>query len=239
MVVAIWPDNSISVVQCPKYFTMVDLFWKIDEEADPLDAKIYLINPEEGWSHATFDCEKCDEEELGGQIKEGVVYTKACSGKIDVNSGRRKRLHWPHNIHRLAYRSLRMSSPNRAFSADNRELRFMSSDEISQLPAEPVDTFSCQEINALPSFCGVYFAYDPDGSCHYVGESEDVPDRVRSRRPEIGTRKIGIIRCEPHDRRRIEAYFIAVLNPPGNGISTHRMKEKHATQASSEAIKSS
>lgn len=99
----------------------------------------------------------------------------------------------------------------------------MTAAQISEMPAEPVDAYAVNEIRSMPKFCGVYFAFNEDGSCHYVGESENVPDRVRSGREEIGTRKIGFVRCEPHERKRIEAYFVAMLNPPGNGISTHRM----------------
>lgn len=102
----------------------------------------------------------------------------------------------------------------------------MSAAEIPSFPAPPSQTFTVDEVNRMPLFCGVYFAYDDDGSVYYVGESERVPKRVRKTRPEIGDRRIGVIRCEKHERKRIEAYFVAMLNPPGNGASTHRMLER-------------
>jgi len=227
LVVAVWPNDSISVIQCPAGFTMVDLFWTLDEEADPTIAKLYLIKPEEGWSHATFDFERCEDQP---EFSSGVIRVAMGGGKVDVNSGKRKRLHWPKNIVRDAFRYMGWAKFPETGGA---EIKTMNADQISEMPAEPVSLHTVQEIRAMPRFCGVYFAFNEDGSCHYVGESENVPDRVKSARKEIGDRRIGIVRCEPHERRRIEAYFVAMLDPPGNGISTHRMlesaKEKDAT----------
>lgn len=226
LVIAVWPNNSISMIQCPTYFTMTELFWAVDEEGDPSLAKLYLIKPESGWSHATFDFTRCSDQP---EFQSGVIRVIADSGKVRVNSGKRKRLRWPANIIRDAWRYMGFKSDAwetlwQAQPEDGgAEIQTMSAAQILEMPAEPVNLYSVKEVRAMPKFCGVYLAFNEDGSCHYVGESEDVPDRVRSGRKEIGSRKIGFVRCEPHERRRIEAYFVAMLDPPGNGISTHRM----------------
>lgn len=95
---------------------------------------------------------------------------------------------------------------------------------VAEFPEEPVKTFSVAEVRDMSPFCGVYFAYNSDGSCHYIGESTDVTSRVVGSRQEIGERRIGFIKCEPHERKRIEAYFVALFDPPGNACSTHRMR---------------
>jgi hypothetical protein len=192
---------------------MAELFWAIDEEGDPTITKLYLIKREDRWSHATFDFERCDDQP---EFSSGVIRVAMGGGKVDVNSGKRKRLHWPKNIVRDAYRYM-------GYRTDAHEAKTMTGSQISEMPAEPTTVYEVKEIRSMESFCGVYFAFNEDGSCHYVGEAEDVTGRVRQSREEIGSRKIGFIRCELHERKRIEAYFVAMLDPPGNGISTHRM----------------
>lgn len=169
--------------------------------------------------HAITDwnCEDFVERQADGE--ERCIKFKASPGRLDSHSGRLKKLKWPRGIVRQAYRA--------AFgkSRDDRQecLRTVSADELKSFPAEPSETFSVDQVRAMSEFCGVYFAYNSDGSCHYVGESKDVTSRVTASRQEIGGRRIGVIKCEPHERKRIEAYFVAMLDPPGNAISTHRM----------------
>ena len=219
VVLAKWPNGTFSIVVMPSGFSMVDLFWALDEEANPTEAVAYLLKTKDGVAHAMFDWNERDYlERQAGQPP--AVRLGLNSGRVEAHSGRMKKLNWPRGIVRQAYRS--------AFGdqrADQRkELREMSSDEIKAFPAEPSETFTVEEVRAMPPFCGVYLAYNEDGSCHYVGESRNVASRVSSSREEIGNRRIGVIQCEPHERKRIEAYFAAMLDSPGNAISTHRMK---------------
>lgn len=219
VVIARWPNGTFSIVMMQSGFSMVDLFWTLDDEANPNESVVYLLKSKNGVAHATFDWDEKDY--LFRQDGEPrAVRLGPSAGRIGSHSGRLKKLKWPRGIVRLAYRS--------AFGAQRadvrRNLREMSSDEIKDFPAEPSETFSVEEVRAMPPFCGVYLAYNEDGSCHYVGESSNVTSRVVSSRKEIDSRRIGVIRCEPHDRKRIEAYFTAMLDPPGNAISTHRMK---------------
>jgi hypothetical protein len=196
---------------------MVDLYWQLDDESDPQRADIYLLRSEDGEAHITFTWEMEDFLERH-EGEEPFIKFRPSAGVLDAHSGRLKKLKWPRGIVRRAYRSAYGSNTRNAVAA------VMSSEELSDFPAEPSQTFTVAEIKAMPAFCGVYFAYNPDGSCHYVGESKNVTSRVSSSREEIGSRRIGVIGCEPHDRKRIEAYFVAMLDPPGNAISTHRMR---------------
>lgn len=220
VVIAVWPNNTFSVLQVPVGFAMSDLFWQIDAEANPLDAELYVLKPSDGWSHGTFDWKDGDRTDYQGENKEFMTIRMG-SGTLDAIEGRLKRLKWPHNIVRLAYRSAFGRSPS-----EKPPVSVMTADEIRSMPAEPTVTYTVDEVRGMEPFCGVYFAFNEDGSCHYVGESKTVTTRVRRGRKEIGDRRIGVVKCDPHDRKRIEAYFVAMLNPPGNAISTHGMKAK-------------
>ena len=218
IVVAVWPNNTISVVQVPRGFSMTDLFDQIDKEASPFDAKLYLIKPEDGWSHLTFDWECLTTP--NPDTDEMVV--KASSGRLGSIDGKMKRIRFPPNIRRMWARVYLGEQERHPVSK-------MTAEEIASMPAEPTQTYEVDEVRAMKPFCGVYFAFNNDGSCHYVGESINVTKRVTKNRPEIGDRRIGVIECERNDRRRIEAYFVAMLDPPGNAISTHRMSGEMAS----------
>lgn len=215
VVVAVWPNNTISVLRMWTGFTMLDLFGEIDAEANPLDATCYLVRSDEDGMHITFDYKILDDGSPVGPKSQNVGIGKIC--------GRIKKLPWPEDILKQWGRSL-----EREMRRENarESCRFLAAEEIPKMPSPPPASHSVQQVRAMDRFCGVYLAYDPDGSCHYVGESENVPERVSKSRPEIGERMIGLIRCHKHERKRIEAYFTALLNPPGNAISTHRMARK-------------
>lgn len=219
VVVARWPNGTFSVLQAPVGFSMSSLFWRLDEEANPTDATLFVLRPEAGWSHLTFNWKPEDyQKNEAGDIE--FIRLKWNAGVIGANSGKLRKMKWPVGIVRAACRS--------AFGIDGEmkaAIRVLSADDLKDLPAEPSETFTVKELRSMDPFCGVYFAYNSDGTCHYVGESRDVTSRVSESREEIGDRRIGVVRCEPHDRKRIEAFYIAVLDPPGNSISTHRMKE--------------
>ena len=198
---------------------MVDLFNEIDAEANPLDAKCYLVSPGGDGLYVTFDWARFDKNE-------DTVAPKSRGMRVACLYGRRKLLRWPPGIARMWLRSL-ASEKDRA--EEVAPIRTMSSDDLASLPAEPQETFTVDQVRAMDEFPGVYFAYNEDGSCHYVGESEAVPRRVSKSRPEIGSRRIGVIKVEKHARKRVEAYFVAMLDPPGNKISTHAMRSKEAS----------
>jgi hypothetical protein len=223
VIIAKWPNGSFSVLQVPAKFSITDLFWQLDQEDNPQHAELLLLKPKDGWSHATFDW-----KEGSVSLKETgeVDFIKLAPNSLRVGKeeGILQIIKWPKGIVRQAYRAL--GYPR---DASDSEPRTLQASELADLPAEPTETFSVEEIRSMQPFCGVYFAWNDDGSCHYVGESRNVTSRVSASREEIGGRRIGAIKCAPHDRKRIEAYYIAILDPPGNAISTHRMMAKESS----------
>lgn len=215
-----WPGGAVSVIQAPQGFSMTDLFWQLDEEDDPCAATLYLLKPNDGWSHACMTYSEVDKS----QTDKDFFKAKRSSATLERFRGSLKKLPWPPNIVRTAYRA--------AFGHEIRQEDFsrMTADEISQLPAEPTKTYEVSEVRKMSPFSGVYFAYDRDGTCHYVGESKNVPARVSRGREEIADRRVGIIQCDPSDRKRIEAYYIGALNPPGNAQSSYRTSKKQAAK---------
>lgn len=218
LVVAVWPNNTISVIRVSTGFTMLNLFALIDVEDNPLDAKCYQIGSDEDGMHITFGWHGLDD---------GSNVTPESAGvSIGKLFGRVKALPWPEDILKQWLRHLAFNGRQQDYLDRS---RFLFADEIPKFPCAPPPTHSVCDVRRMKPFCGVYFAFNADGSCHYVGESEDVTKRVSKSRPEIGERMIGLIQCMPRERRLIEAYFVALLNPPGNGASSHRMSEKEAT----------
>jgi len=218
LVIAVWPNNTISILRAPFGFTMLHLFALIDHEASPLDATCYQVASDDDGMHITFDWKHLDDGTKVTPDSSDVVIGKLF-GKI-------KKLPWPDDILKQWMRELSHNSRRQ----DHMERsRFLFADEIPKFPSAPTPTHSVCDVRRMRPFCGVYFAFNEDGSCHYVGESEDVTKRVSKSRPEIADRMIGLIECMPHDRKRIEAYFVALLDPPGNAASSHRMKQKEAT----------
>lgn len=218
LVVAVWPNNTISIVRVASGFSMLDLFAAIDVEANPLDATCYQIASDDDGMHITFDWQHLDDGSKVSPESGGVVL-----GKL---FGRIKKLRWPEDIEKQWLRTLAYNTRRQEYVERS---RFLLADEIPKFPAAPPPTHTVCEVRQMDSFCGVYFAFNEDGSCHYVGESEDVTKRVSKSRPEIAGRMIGLIECMPHERKRIEAYFVALLDPPGNGASSHRMRDKEST----------
>jgi len=215
LVVAVWPNNTISIIRAANGFTMLDLFALIDVEENPLDATCYQVSSDDDGMHITFGWKHLDD---------GNAVTPESAG-VDIGKlfGKVKKLPWPEDIlkqwmRQLSFNTRRQSHMDRS--------RFLFADEIPKFPAAPPATHTVCDVRRMEGFCGVYFAFNDDGTCHYVGESEDVTKRVSRSRPEIGERMIGLIECMPHERKRIEAYFVALLDPAGNGASSHRMKER-------------
>lgn len=219
LVVAVWPNNTISILRVESGFTMLDLFAQIDVEASPLDATCYQIASDEDGMHITFDWKHLDDDESSVTPDSRGVAIGKLFGKV-------RKLPWPEDILKQWMRDLARSARR---SDCLEQAQFLLAENIPRFPAPPEGRYTVCEVRRMNPFCGVYFAFDPDGSCHYIGESEDVTKRVTKSRPEIGDRLIGLIQCMPHERKRLEAYFVALLDPPGNAASSHRMRQKEAT----------
>ena len=94
------------------------------------------------------------------------------------------------------------------------------------IPPVPEKRWTIADVRKMPSFHGVYLAFNDDGSVHYVGESVDVTSRVSESRKELYGRKLAVIECDKHARKRVECYYIGLLDPPGNSQSTRRGRVK-------------
>jgi hypothetical protein len=212
LVIAVWPNNTISIVKMEPGFEAVSLFCELDQIADPQDATCYVVRPDKDGLCVNFDWPHPSDETVG---------PKSTGLRLELHQGKVRKFSWPETVCRDYIRSMATAARKlgRQVTAAT-----MSVDEIGQFPAAPTEMFTVAEVRGMESFSGVYFAFNVDGSCHYVGEAKDVTSRVSKSRPEIGDRTIGLIRCEPHERKRIESYFIGILDPPGNCQSTHRMR---------------
>lgn len=225
MIVAQWPNNTVSIVRMQTGFSMMDLFWELDKEGDPMEAKCYTIKPSRrtGDLHVCFDWICASEE--SDSIKPSTESSKV---GICADEGSVKELPWPNDMSRQYQLHYQRLIRHREAAVACREL---SAEDISGFPDPPPPMHTSAAVRAMPSFSGVYVAYEDDGRAHYVGESKDVTARVMGWRPEIGTRRIGVIKCKPEERKLIEAYFISRLDPPGNACSTHQMASKTCDEA--------
>ena len=89
-------------------------------------------------------------------------------------------------------------------------------DFSNAIPPLPQRTYTLKQIKAMPKFSGVYFAYK-GGRCIYVGQSKNVPGRVSGSRKELAEAdEFGVIKCSPEQTRRIESYYIGLLDPVNN-----------------------
>ena len=221
-IVAVWPNNTVSILRIPTGATMVQVYDQLEDAGCPLDTRCFLLRTDDGYMHVSFDWKA---------VSEDVVGPQSLNLGLTKYRGRKKRLRWPSNIEKI-WAKKREASLRKNGTWER--ARKMSADESPSMPNAPPPSHKADEVRLLKPFCGVYLSYNADGKCHYVGESASVPTRVSKSRPEIGDRLLGLVRCEPHERKRIEAYYIAMLDPPGNAISTHAMLLTHTARVAAE-----
>ena len=215
LVIAVWPNNTISIVKMDQGFSAVDLFDQLDQIACPTDATCYLVKPDKDGLCINFDWPYPSADKVSAE---------STGLRLECHQGKAKRFKWPKTVARDWLRVISAAVRRRD---REQNLTTLSVDEIKLLPAAPTETFDVCEVKKMDSFPGVYFSFNSDGTCHYVGEATSVPRRVSKSRPEIGDRRIGIIKCQAHERKLIESYFIGLLDPPGNCQSTSRMSSLH------------
>jgi hypothetical protein len=214
IVVAVWPNNTVSIARMPIGFSATYLFDVLDQVGDPQIAECYVLKSEDGELFANFDWDHATDE---------IASPKSKNLQLEVHQGRMKRFPWPKTVWRDWFRTIERAARH---SQREQSAMALSQEEIADLPVAPTKTHTVEEVRKMRPFSGVYFAFNADGSCHYVGEAKDVTKRVLRSRAEIGDRRIGVIACKASERKRIESYFIGIMNPPGNSQSTHRMSEK-------------
>jgi hypothetical protein len=214
IVVAVWPNNTVSIARMPTGFSATSLFDVLDQVGDPQIAECYVLKSKDGELFANFDWYHATDE---------IASPMSKNLQLEIHQGRMKKFPWPKTVWRDWFRAIERGT---RYWQRERTISTLRQEEISDFPAAPSNTYTVEEVRKMSSFSGVYFAFNADGSCHYVGEAKDVTKRVLRSRAEIGDRRIGVIACKESERKRIESYFIGILNPPGNSQSTHRMGEK-------------
>jgi hypothetical protein len=95
-IVAVWPDDSFSVVKMPRGYSLLDLFWKLDEEADPGAAYCYEVNGGRYGMHIAFNKRDNEARPLPGALQGGVTY-----------------IPWPKDIHEQLHAALRRNAEER------------------------------------------------------------------------------------------------------------------------------
>jgi hypothetical protein len=97
-------------------------------------------------------------------------------------------------------------------------------------PPPPLPQFTAEQLEDAPRTCGVYFLYC-GRRLLYVGESLDVRTRLASH-PHISRFDgVGVLLCDIHHRKRMEAFYIGLLDPPFNHQSTEACrKSKQSTR---------
>jgi hypothetical protein len=87
--------------------------------------------------------------------------------------------------------------------------------DSQEFPSPPVPSVPIHETGRIPACSGVYFAYVLNGTgwqCVYVGESKLMRSRLMAR-PELAGCTLGFLPCDASERKRLECFFIAILNP--------------------------
>ena len=238
-IVAVWPNNTTSVVVMESGWKPIDLFYELDHIGDPVSAKVWVLKRRNGEAiHVTTDWVRSHNPDTDLSCTDGADDSSDCIGpksrgvrvSLAGDSGSMKRFHWPTNILRqfvcCALRD-QVKEPKvreAILSADCGRM-------LSEIPAPPPPLHCAKDVNKMEPFAGVYVSWNEDGTAHYVGESINVPARVQSSRPEIGDRMIGVVQCDKNERLRIEALYIGLLNPAGNSQSLERAAARDSARA--------
>jgi hypothetical protein len=86
-------------------------------------------------------------------------------------------------------------------------------------PPPPMPSAGAGEIHNFPNCSGVYFLYQ-ENRLLYVGESVSLRKRLAHHEHRGRFDSVGWLNCDPAQRKRLEAFYIGVLNPPLNHQST-------------------
>lgn len=239
-VIAVWPNNTTSVVVMGSDWRPIDLFYELDHIGDPLQAIVWVVKRRRGEAvHATTDWKKkaaridmdvsathCASDDSSALSP----LTKGLRVSLAGDEGTIKRFAWPPGILRefvFASWKAQVKRPEVREAILNAECGKM----LSCLPSPPPPLHTAKDVNKMEPFSGVYVAWNEDGTAHYVGESINVPSRVQSSRPEIGDRLLGVVQCDKNERLRIESLFIGLLNPAGNSQSSERAAVRDSGRA--------
>jgi hypothetical protein len=96
-------------------------------------------------------------------------------------------------------------------------------------PPPPQPTSVADAIALATSSSGVYFFYQ-QGICVYIGESIDIKNRLRNHEHLKQIDAVGVIYCDSKQRKRLECFYIGLLNPERNEQSTTNTHERDKTR---------
>lgn len=89
-------------------------------------------------------------------------------------------------------------------------------------PPPPMPSAGMETAQNIPSASGVYFVWE-NKQVVYVGESVDLRRRLAAGHEHFkGDRKVSFVVCDTRQRRRLEAFYIGLLDPSLNKESTAR-----------------
>jgi hypothetical protein len=89
-------------------------------------------------------------------------------------------------------------------------------------PPPPAPAMRADEVRNAPQSSGVYFLYQGQFVV-YVGESVNIKARLSGHDQQGRFDAAGFLLCDPHQRKRLEAFYKGLLDPPLNHESSDRL----------------
>ena len=210
--IAFWADSSISVLSYPSGYDNETyeawLFDDLDQEADPLDARVYRLPP--GY-HLQTDLF------LGRNKSDAVDRPMLAMTSFHSDGKRPKRMQWSPDAPFKRWNRIRMEQRKRAAeqAAEASIASYFSDD--GAYPPVPAACFTIEEVRAMDPFSGVYIAiHQTTGNVQYVGKSKDVTKRVSASRKELLGCKIALIQMPEQEIHFAELHYIAQCRPTAN-----------------------
>lgn len=215
IVVAFWPNATFTFwfIQSDVKLTDFDIFDKLDEHANPVDAVVYVVSFQD--ENASVETPSIDVNMSAHPSPAGRRLSIAFGEETSV-----ARYRFRKNVVRNYLRS-RYCNRNSGYEIESLEVpqaMGIYSDKV--MPSPPPPEFTFDDIARMEPFSGVYLAYC-GMDCVYVGEAKDVtkrcrPSKERMGREFLGVTAIGVLKTLPEERKRLEKYFIGLLNPSRN-----------------------
>jgi len=116
LVVALWPDNTISIVKMKTGYSMLNLFYELDQEADPVDAKCYEVRARGDGSplHVAFRWNEIEVDDNDAPESMTIPFDNLVVDGEWGGSSRIRHRPWPEDIFDQYIRSLRPRGKARA-----------------------------------------------------------------------------------------------------------------------------
>ena len=103
-------------------------------------------------------------------------------------------------------------------------------------PPPPPPEFPSSDAAKAPRCPGVYFIYEGD-EIVYVGESICVGDRLANHPHATHFRLASVITCEKIQRKRLESFYIGLINPRLNRESTSRCQTVYSAPSAKSLVR--